>query len=391
MNYLETANFGAAIRDYEFTRKARRQIFEVVSADSFEDMSSEEVFQFLYKGISLVSFRDYLKRYLYERAGIEEPFTEVDDKTWQDIISGAFEENNAPHSFEPTSTRWNATVKSWLASERVRRNTVFLLGFGLKMAEDDVSDFLTKVLAEDNYRMNDPQEVIYRYCYRHNLPYAGAAVLKEQMDNLLPSDGYSASEDEILRDEASLMRHLSAIKGNDLNAAKNNSGPYFREMYEKSQAIIARLYNKDETEKPEKQRKHWNPEDITAADVEKMLCAGIPVTESGNLIKANSSLLSRHFQNYRLSRQRIDSLLKENVPDRYDLITICFFLHSQEDNLSGEERLSEYLHDINPVLKSCGMYELHPVNPYEAFIMICILSDCPMAVYGDIWEMAYKS
>lgn len=391
MNYLETANFNATVRDYEFTRKARRQIFEVVRSENFEDMPADEIFRFLYQGISLVSFKDYLKRYLYERAGIEEPFAEVDDKTWHDIIIGAFEENNAPHSFEPTSTRWNATVKSWLTSERVRRNTVFLLGFGLRMTEDDVSDFLTKVLEEDDYRMDDPIEVIFRYCYRHNLSYARATMLKEQFNSLQPADKSAATDDEILRDESSLIRHLSAIKSSRPDAHSNNADLCFREMYEKCQAEIARIYNLDETEKPEKQRRLWKPNDITAADLEKMLCAGIPVTESGNLIKANQSLLSRHFQNYRPSRQRIDGLLKGNAqPDRYDLITLCFFLHAQEDCLTGEERLSVFLREINPVLKNCSMHEIHPVNPYEAFILICALSDCPMAVYGDIWEMAYE-
>ena len=43
-----------------------------------------------------------------------------------------------------------------------------------------------------------------------------------------------------------------------------------------------------------------------------------------------------------------------------------------------------------PVLASCGMSEIHPANPHEAFILICILSDCPMAVYGDIWELSYE-
>ena len=391
MNFLETADFNATIRDYEFTRRARRQIFEVVSDKSFEDMPAEEIFQFLYKGISLVSFSDYLKRYLYERAGIEEPFAEVSDITWQDIIAGAFEENNAPHSFEPTSTKWNATVKSWLNSSRVRRSTVFLLGFGLRMTEDDVSDFLTKALEEDDYRMDDRSEVIFRYCYRHGLPYARASMLKEKTDHLQPASESSATTDEILQDESSLVRYLSASKGNGNSIRNTNAIFHFRRMYEKSQAEIARLYNLDEAEKPEKQRRIWTAEEITPADLEKMLCAGIPVTESGNLVKANRSLLSRHFQNYRLSRQRIDSLLKESIlPDRYDLITLCFFLHAWKDHLSGEERLSQYLQDINPVLKHCNMHEIHPVNPYEAFVLICILSDVPMAVYGDIWEMAYE-
>ena len=63
MNFLETVNWESTVHDYEFTRQAHRQIMDVVSNESFEDMSSEEVFRFLFQEISLVSFKDYLKRY----------------------------------------------------------------------------------------------------------------------------------------------------------------------------------------------------------------------------------------------------------------------------------------------------------------------------------------
>lgn len=392
MNYLETANFGASVRDYEFTRKARHQIFEVVSSESFEDMSADEIFLFLYKGILLVSFKDYLKRYLYERAGIEEPFSEVKDQVWQDIITYAFEENNAPHSFEPTSTRWSYTVKSWLTSDRVRRSTIFLLGFGLKMMEQDVSDFLTKVLEEDNYHMDDPEEVIYRYCFRHQLPYSRAKALLEQSVNTNAVETSKTSTDDILQDEQSVLRYIAGIRKNSsVNLMQNTARKCFEHLYQTSKEIIAAIYNQDEMDKPEKDRREWTAEDISAADLEKMLCSGIPMTDSGNLVKANKSLLSKHFQNYRFSRQHVDGLLKGQAqPDRYDLITLCFFIHAQKEELTGEQRLSGYLTEINPILTSCGMNEIHPANPYEAFILICILSDCPLAVYGDIWELSYE-
>ena len=391
MNFLETVNWESTVHDYEFTRQAHRQIMDVVSNESFEDMSSEEVFRFLFQEISLVSFKDYLKRYLYERAGITEPFREIDDSVWQEIIINAFEENNAPHSFEPTSTRWNTTVKSWLTSDRVRRNTVFLLGFGLKMTEEDASDFLTKVLEEDSYHMDDPMEVIYRYCFRHGLCYAQAVQLKEKAKSY-PSKAFASdNEDAILRNESSLLGYITGLpEQKEHDRQRETIARLFEMYYDESRIIIARIYQADEEEKPEKERKQWTAADITAADLEKMLCSGIPTTDSGNLVKSGKSLLSRHFQNYRLSRQRTDGLLKRQLqPDRYDLITILFFLHAQKEDLTGEERLTGFLQQVNPLLESCGMYRIHAANPYEAFIMICILSDCPLAVYGDIWEMSY--
>lgn len=392
MNYLETADFNSTIRDYEFTRMARQQIFEVVNSESFEDMEAEDIFQFLYKGISLVSFKDYLKRYLYERAGITEPFREIDEAVWQDIIVNAFDENKAPHSFTPTSTKWKATVKSWLNSDRVRRNTIFLLGFGLRMTEDDVADFLTKVLEEDSFHMDDPAEVIYRYCFRHNLSYAQALQLKEQAEQKRKTISAMTGQEDAMQNEASLLNYVASLPEKTEHDRKQDmTFLMFEKYFGECKKAIVKIYRDESEWILDDGEKEKTVEDITAADLEKILCSGIPTTASGNLIKSSQSLLSNHFQNYRLSRQRIDGILKRQLqPDRYDLITIFFFLHAQKTDLTGEERLSEYLKMINPILESCGMYQIHPANPYEAFIMICLLSDCPLAVYGDIWELSYQ-
>lgn len=389
MNYLETVNFNATVRDYEFTRIANRQIRQVITSASFEDMSSDEIFRFLMHDIRLVSFRDYLKRYLYERAGMTEPFLEIDDRTWQDVITGAFAENGAPHSLEPTTTRWSATVKGWLNSDRVRRSTVFLLGFGLRMDEDDVTDFLTKVLHEDDYRMDDPFETVCRYCFLHHLPYAKARELLERSETM-PAKKASDAED-CLRSEDSLLRYLAGLKGKTALRVRETMAEQFDSLYRRCLQTAAAIYNRDEEEKPARSRRVWTAEDITPADLEQMLCSGIPLTESGNLKKANLSLLARHFQSFRPSRQRLDGVLKRKLtPDRYDLITLSFFLWSQRD-IPGEDRLKGYLDETDGILAACGMSPLYTANAYEAFLLICTLSDCPLAMYTEVWEMSYMT
>ena len=37
------------------------------------------------------------------------------------------------------------------------------------------------------------------------------------------------------------------------------------------------------------------------------------------------------------------------------------------------------------------MGELYVANPYECFILMCILSDDPLGTYADVWEMAYDT
>ena len=99
----ETTDFGKTIRDFEFTRKAVRQIGSVVYSADFEDQDSDTIFMYLLQGMELVSFKDYLKRYLYERGGIDMPFREVPDDMYRRMIMDAFQDNNAPHSFEPVT------------------------------------------------------------------------------------------------------------------------------------------------------------------------------------------------------------------------------------------------------------------------------------------------
>ena len=66
-----------SVKDFEFTRRAAQRFRQVVSLDGFEDEDADVIFHYLYKEMELVSFGDHLKRYIYERAGIEEPFGEV--------------------------------------------------------------------------------------------------------------------------------------------------------------------------------------------------------------------------------------------------------------------------------------------------------------------------
>ena len=36
------------------------------------------------------------------------------------------------------------------------------------------------------------------------------------------------------------------------------------------------------------------------------------------------------------------------------------------------------------------MSEIYIVNPYECFILMCLLTDCPLAVFSEIWEKSYE-
>ena len=397
----DASDFESTVRDYEFTRRAIRQIQRIVASDDFLDMDSTAIFVFLNKQMEIVSFKDYLKRYLYERAEIREPFRTVEDSVYREIIAYSFDENAAPHSFEPTSTKWTAMIKGWLSHDSVRRSVVFLLGFGLNMSAEDVSTFLVKVIKDADYDFLNPEETVYWYCFRNRKSYSFAASVLEKLgsgDSLENSERYEKQDPvadaeeaaKILSSDGKLYGYLNYLKKVGTNADKRRiAGCNFSRLIDLSKEQIVRIYQEDPVF--EETQGGWTTDKISSADIENVICCGIPVNKSGNLQKASASLLSRQFRNFRLSRQRIDSILKSRqIVDRYDLITLEFFLFSQMDADNPKKRLQEFLDETNRVLNESGMMGLHPVNPYEAFVMMCLLTECPLATYADVWEMSYN-
>ena len=395
LDFKQAAAF-ESVQDFEFTRKAAQRFREVVSLDSFEEEDAEVIFHYLYKEMELVSFGDYLKRYVYERAGLEEAFHEVPKEIYRDIIIDSFKETFTPKSMTPTSTKLPALVNNWLTQASVKRDTVFLLGFGLRMSAEDVSGFLTRVLREQDFDFQNPEEVIYWYCYNNHYGYYKTEELRQKYNELAPSE---KKEGEVvygaglcLDSEEKLLNYLAYQKSGweDPKSEKSQAFSCFMELYEQGKELVAEFYRKDEEE--ERGGKVWTTDRISPADMEKVICSGIPINEMGNLKKMSASILAKHFSQKRFSRQRITSILNHKFPvERFDLITLEFFIISQK--MAEEDPYNRYqifLQEIQEILKKCGMGEIYIVNPYESFILMCLLTDCPLAVFSEIWEMSYE-
>ena len=294
-----------------------------------------------------------------------------------DIILDSFEQNRAPVSLTPTTVKRRAMVKRWLDQDSVNRQTVFALGFGLRMTEGDVSDFLTKVIKETDFDDLDPRECVYRYCYSKNLPYAKAVSIM---------NGTVASEDAGEKAISEKIRELEE-KGRDDTQDRRTRA--FQAVYQECRKLVASLYQEENDTGDGS--KVWKPDDIGPSDIEKMLCDGIPMTASGNRMKMSSSLLNRQFRQKRITRQRLDSLLKGELEiERYDLITLQFLISSQQEDEDPRKRCMLYLDRMNTILNGCGMQAVYPANPYEAFILMCLLTEMPLLTYYDVWERSYE-
>ena len=386
------------IHDYDYTRRAVCKMNRIMDSSEFESMDADAIFRYLSDEMDVVIFPDFLKRYIYEHAEIDAPFADVPDSVYQEIISDAFADNKAPLALTETRTRKSLIIKRWLSQNSIRRDTVFTLGFGLKMLAEDVSMFLTKVLKEEDFDFSDPEETILWFCYKRGLPYLQYRKLAAQYAGMSPAEdqgkvwnSMTEAPEIFLDSPGNLQTYLQMLKTRNISEQKEQTAfEEFMTLYDRCREIIAGERNRSaefaDGEEPVR------PEDISPADLERELCSGIPFNSRGNLEVMARSRFSALFEQKRMSRQRLATILNRTRPvDRFDLITLQFFIYAEtvEPNWPAERYL-RYIDGVNEILHRCGMADIYPVNPYEAFVLMCIVTDFPLDVYAEIWERSYE-
>ena len=397
MNEWKNFDLDRTIHDYEYTMRTLHKMHSFTETPEFKAMDTDALFEFISNEMSIVPFSDFLKRYIYERVKIETPFREVKDCVYHEIIENAFEANNTSYSLSETKTKKSMIINRWLTQNSVKRETVFILGFGLKMTVEDAGIFLTKVLGEEDFDFSDPQETIIWFCLKRNLPYSRYRKLMSQYNEMTPDDKDSKiwtamkeSPELFLTTQKNLQTYLAMLV--KLKPEERKQEKAFHEytvLYDKCRAIIADIHN---YERDDVHAMHpISAAEITPGDAEKEFCSGIPYNKSGNLEPGTRSYFSVLFQNKKMSRQRITTILtRQRRVERFDLITLLFFIYAESAEPEWPaERFPQYVDEINEILHRCGMADIYPVIPYEAFILLCLLSDSPLDVYTELWEKSY--
>ena len=415
----------------DFTLIANEVFYDAVDDPYFRDKDLDFIYETLMNKIRIVPFGDYLKRYIYEKAQMRESFPSVPLSTYRQIICNEFADRQTPASFEPTSSRIGSLAKNWLEQKTVSRNVVLLLGFGLGMPAEDVNGFLTKALKEQGLNAKDPFEVICWYCYTNGFGYPKFELLwgkyktreKKQVP-MGPLEKTSEFRQKLLsiKNEDLLWQYLDNLpiqtgtfrqsvmcrEQFDRLYAKTCewAADVLNEMDEWDAAVNAerlqdklghtdRYYDCEKREilAGQKERKNRiTAGDITPADVERVILASVPKDKNGNLMSMKISTLNAVFAGARLSRQHIGEILAGRaLITRNDLLTLSFFSfgNRMDDYDSRLERYSAFIESTNTMLKRCDMEEIYLVNPYEVFIVMCMLSDDPVGTFSDVWERSY--
>lgn len=389
MKDLSEFDFTTTIKDYDYTMRAMQGMNTVLDSDDFKDMDSNAIFNYLINEMEIVPFSSYLKRYIYEKARINEPFNDVTDSMFTEIIISNFEDRGSPYSLMPTSRKRGAIIKAWISRNQCSREGVFTLGFGLKMTDRDVSDFLTKVLKEEDFNFFDAQEAVYWSCLHRGKGFRHARKLLDRYDSLTAPESFrenlwnamKASPGAYLLTDENVITYLTYLKiSNKHERRQQQKAEEFNRLYERVCDALKNDYFEDEC-----------IDSVSPADIEKILYCGVPVTGAGNIQSVSKSLLSEHFQQKMMTRQRINNILKgkKNI-ERFDLLTMLFIVYATtvEPDWPAERTIS-YIEECNDILRRCGMMEIYPVNPYESFLLMCMLSSFPLAAYSEVMELSY--
>ena len=138
-----------------------------------------------------------------------------------------------------------------------------------------------------------------------------------------------------------------------------------------------RLYDFEKVRRVEGEKeKHavYTREQVTPADLEDVILSAVPKDTHGNLASLKGSALEKQFLGKRLSRQRLAEILAGDAPvTRYDLLTLLFFVYSQEDT-GAKDRYLSFLREANRTLEECGFAPVYVANPYECFLLLCLLA-----------------
>lgn len=419
-----------------FTDRAMETFYLPVDDPYFRDKDVDLIYETLKNQMRLVPFGDFLKRYIYRKAELDGDYRDIALSEYQAIIRDSFADRGTPASFTPTTARLSALAKNWLTQQTVKRSVVLLLGFGLGMSLEDVNEeFLTKALREQKLNPKDPMEAICEFCFRNHCGYPVFERLWKAF-HALPEDGApgdlldegtvsARSFTSGFRTEAQLMDYLRRLRRSDGGLRQSvTARETFDLLYARTRELAARLNDdanasdarvralrmqerlsgSDRLFDYEKSRRMMRckaerrpairPEDITPGDVERIICSAVPLGSHGNLMPAKASELCEQFSGKRFSRQHVSEVLAGKAGiDRFDLITLKFFTYAGdiEAHIHTRKRYSDFINSTNRMLERCGMGPLYIANPYECFILMCLLSEDPLGTYSDVLEVSYRS
>lgn len=325
------------------------------------------------------------------------------------------------------------------------RSKMFLLSFALHMNAEEMTKFLTDVLAEQSYNYREPDEIIAYFCHTHEEAnnYSEFIRIKEEYakradvpnpDNV-ERENYTWYAKIVMTvqvsDEQDLYRFLLSNSTNFRGYSKTAYNEFmflYNAALEKTEiqtlsndeyltdsdaTTVEQLKEReDRINKAIGMQKVTNTEQlarrmlqcIPRATTEKNKSDGKKVVtndfisiyngEGGQKSKkVQTTTLPKEITMNLLMKDRLDDLIRQIKPvDRKDLVFLKFYLLSLDLQKKDEYSALDYrvfMDECNEMLVRCGMSKLYPANRFENLILISLVSSNPFEMFEDIIEASF--
>lgn len=371
---------------------------------------------------------------------------EDDVKEYTEICMLLNEKYNTNSSGELTLNITKAEFRRMLRSTTVcLRSKMFLLSFALHMNAEEMTKFLTDVLAEQAYNYRDPDEIIAYFCHSHEEYNNYAEYLRIKNEYLKRVEVYTP--DSVERDNYTwyakivmtvqvsteqdlysfLLSNIANFKGYSQTAYKEFMALY-RSALEKSdiQTLSNDEYLMDSEaltveqlkEREDRLNKAIGIQKVTNTEqLAKRMLQCIPrattekVKNDGKKVVTNdfipiyngesaqkgtkiqTTTLPKEITMNLLMKDRLDDLIRQLKPvDRKDIVFLKFYLLSLDLQKKDEYSALDYrvfMDECNEMLARCGMSRLYPANRFENLILISLVSSNPFEMFEDIIEASF--
>lgn len=399
----------------------------------------------LEKSYAKYLFGDYLKRMVYELYIFPEDdgrkITEIPEDEYIKDIQQIFKENGMKGvgtlQFGGSTRLTPSNLKRWMGMPcyQVSRELVFLFGFGFNMFAEQVEELLTKVIGQAGFDFRSAQETIYYWCLKQNRGYSGlrewqekymeiqeeaeeqkesgiyeekeecaggarTRYYKEKAVRITDEDGFKEYLRELERIRRDTRNRITAretlnvvvnILWYELSKERRGETKWLELLIEQKEAEGDAQNRTKRTQRDIRtMQKYWREVSL------EPLIQSIWQEEDPVAISEKSRKLAPLLPDMWKKRSLQDKLNGESRVRKEDILTGVFLtyahqLEKQMPYMSGEEkdymvRVETYVEDVNTYLEQCGMGEFYIVQPYEIFLVLCLLYDKPYSFFLSVWK-----
>ena len=373
-------------RSFSFTLQGKKKLAKASAFLEYRGMDDQLIYQTIRDDVKAIPFCDYLKRYIYLNSGMSGSYKDIPLKEYRQTLMDAFRENGVPASMDNKDVRLATGTGRWLEQTRTGRDTVLLLGFGLRMLAEEVDDLLMTALHGHRLDPEDPLEGICRYCYIHNYGFDKMRRLRQMyaqgpssLEQYKLETGSRLQAGRIIRQDRELLEGL--FNAGSKTAMKRRTEECFQKLVRDAQRKMI-LESSGQLNG-----------NVSAADMERVFCPPVFRDRYGNLKLSIRPELRQELSSKRFTRQHLHLLLSgKKEPDRYDLLTLGFYMHAGSAGTNApsdvSQRVKLFEENMNRILDDCGYGPVYTADPYECYLMMSLASDDPMEAYSNVMEMA---